>query len=82
MQELSCLSQELSGDTQFVLVVLTRTAGSLFGFPATSVPSTLLQALRNLMNGAKFWFDQPSTPLKQPDRLVGHTIINSLLVCY
>ncbi len=32
-----------------------RTAGSLFNLPATSVSSTFLRALRNLMCGAEFW---------------------------
>jgi hypothetical protein len=34
--------------------VESQTAGSLFGFPAISVPSTFLRALRNLMHGVEF----------------------------
>ncbi len=32
----------------------SRTTGSLFNFPATSVPSTFLRALRRLMSGVEF----------------------------
>ena len=46
------------------------TAGSLLSLPAASVPSTFLQALRNLMHGAKFW----SVPGL---RAMSHSSINS-----
>ncbi len=36
-------------------IIDPRTAGSLFNLPATSVSSTFLQALHNLMYGVEFW---------------------------
>jgi hypothetical protein len=50
---------ELKNLINFSVIILwiiqPRTAGSLFGFPAISVSSTFLRALRNLMHGVEFW---------------------------
>jgi hypothetical protein len=40
-----------TGDNQLT----PRTTGYLLNLPATSVPSTFLRALRNLMYGVEFW---------------------------